>query len=81
MGQPEGILSDYESAKRQVALSLAIQGGGDLSVDELRRRQLDLIDRWVKKLDDDVAFKKMQPLFPLPQAVITRATAGINAQQ
>lgn len=84
MGQPEGILNDYESAKRQVALSLAIQAGGNLSVDELRRRQVDLIDRWAKKLDDDAAFKKMQLVFPLPQAVITsttRATAGITAQQ
>ncbi len=76
MGRPEGFLNDYESGKRQVALNLALSGAGSPSPEELQRRQVDLIDRWKKKLADDVAFKKMQPIFPLPAEVLTSTPRG-----
>ena len=71
MGRPEGLLNDYESGRRQVALSLSHLAYGNPSPDELRRREEDFIDQWKKKLDDDVAFKRMNVIFPLPAEVIS----------
>jgi hypothetical protein len=81
VGRPEGLMNDYESAKRQVTLSLAMSAAGNLAPDELQRREVDLIDRWKKKLDDDIAFKKMNEVFPLPAEVISSAPKAAGTTQ
>lgn len=73
MGRPEGLLNDYQSGRGQVDRSLSLLAYGNPPPDELHRSELDLIDRWKKKLDDDVAFKKMNAIFPPPAEVITVA--------
>ncbi len=79
MGRPEGLLNDYQSGRGQVDRSLSLLAYGNPPPDELHRSEHDLIDRWKKKLDDDVAFKKMNAIFPLPAEVITVSSANARS--
>lgn len=82
-GPNHPFLVDYKLGERQVAGNIALLASGNLSPDELRRRELDFIDRWQKKLDDDVAFTKMNAILPLPVDIVTsapRSPAEVSAQ-
>ena len=79
MGRPEGLLNDYQSGRGQVDRSLSLLAYGNPPPDELHRSELDLIDQWKKKLDDDVAFKKMNAIFPPPAEVITVSSANARS--
>lgn len=72
-GPNHPFLLDYKFGERQVAGNLALIPTGNPSPDELRRIELNFIDQWQRKLDDDVAFKKMKLIFPLPPDIVTSA--------
>lgn len=61
----------YRYGEEVVASTLAIKANGNPSPEKLHRREIDLIDQWQKKLDDDVAFKKLNAIFPLPVEATT----------